>query len=103
MNCIVRRGTSIRHQKAQYFHTFCRKNVWGVTSRDDLKELVKGTAKRHGLSLHIGVWFLKEQHILSPHFLLHVCMYFCVKLAFFVGKELQLSKNHTAITPVFAL
>jgi len=70
------------------FACILEKNVWAVTSRDELKELVKGTAKRHGLSLHIGVWLLKAWHFLPPHFLLHVYVNFCVKLGFVLGKRL---------------
>jgi len=84
------------------FACILEKNVWAVNSRGELKEPVKGTAKRRGLSLHIVVSLLKAWHVLPPHFLLHVYMTFCVKLGFVLGKDLQVSKTRIAVTPVCA-
>lgn len=71
------------------------KNAWGVTFWDDLK----GTANRQVWSLHAGVGFLKEWHIVPPHFLVHVCVVLLWETDTLLWWRTELSENRVAVTP----
>lgn len=91
-NSIVSRQLLKDMKQPSVFPHFGEKHL-GCAFLGWLKEYCKKT----GLSSVLVVGFLKEWHILPPHFLVHICRYSCIKLIFFSGKEMQLSKNQIAV------